>query len=90
MRVDETIDLGSGHLIELGAATWDENEHSIRDRWPTRTGGFSPHSSSEVPIASLAPMLAFAASRDRLSVNECLTIIRALIDSVERQTNIRQ
>jgi len=86
MNVQHTLNLGGGHLIELGESTWDpQNARSIRDRWPTSTGGFSPRSSSEVPIESLVPMLNFAAQHDELSAAECAEIIIALADSIRRQ-----
>ena len=86
MNVQHTLNLGGGHLVELGESTWDpQNERSIRDRWPTSTGGFSPHSSSEVPIKSLLPMLTFAALHDELSAAECADIIIALANSIKRQ-----
>jgi hypothetical protein len=50
MKVEKRIDLGQGHSIEFGKATWDPNSISIRNRYPTSTGGFSPRSSSEIPI----------------------------------------
>jgi hypothetical protein len=81
--VQHTQNLGGGHLIEIGEATWDpQNARSIRDRWPTSTGGFSPHSSSEVPIESLVPMLTFAAQHDELSAAECAEIIAELANSI--------
>ena len=86
MNVQHTRNIGGGHLIELGESTWNpQNERSIRDRWSTTTGGFSPHSSSEVPMSSLVPMLTFAAQHDELSAAECAEIIIALADSVKRQ-----
>jgi len=50
MKVEKKIELGNGHSIEFGRATWDERSVSIRNRYPTSTGGFSPRSSSEIPI----------------------------------------
>ena len=50
MKVEKTIELGNGHRIEFGKATWDEDTVSIRNRYPTSTCGFSPRSSSEIPI----------------------------------------
>jgi hypothetical protein len=50
MHVKKVIDLGNDHKIEFGAATWDKNSVSVRNRYPTSTGGFSPRSSSEIPI----------------------------------------
>ena len=86
MNVQHTLNLGNGHLIELGESTWDpQNARSVRDRWPTSTGGFSPRSSSEVPMESLVPMLTFAAQHEELSAAECAEIIIALADSIKRQ-----
>ena len=86
MNVQHTLNLGGGHLIEIGEATWDpQGSRSIRDRWPTSTGGFSPRSSSEVPMDSLVQMLQFAAQHDELTAAECSDIIIALADSIKRQ-----
>lgn len=86
MDVEKTKSLGNGHSIELGKSTWDpQNARSIRDRWVTPSGGFSPRSSSEVPIASLVPLLTFAAQNDELSAAECAEIIAALAASIKRQ-----
>jgi len=56
MKVKKTIELGSGHKIEFGRATWDDKAISIRNRYPTSTGGFSPRSSSEIPIEDIKIM----------------------------------
>jgi hypothetical protein len=86
MNVQHTFNLGAGHSIEIGESTWDpQNARSIRDRWPTATGGFNPRSSSEVPIESLVPMLKFAAQHDELSAAECAEIIEDLAASIKRQ-----
>lgn len=53
MNVKKEIDLGSGHKIEFGEATWDNTKVSIRNRYPTSSGGFSPRSSSEIPIEDI-------------------------------------
>jgi hypothetical protein len=57
---------------------------TVRDRWPTVTGGFNPRSSSEVPMKSLVPMLEFVAEHDELSLVECASIIEALAASIRR------
>ncbi len=86
MNVQHTTPVSPGHMIELGESTWNpEEERSIRDRWVNRRGGFDPHTSSEVPISSLVPMLAFAAQHDELSAAECAEIILALAASIKRQ-----
>ena len=84
MEVEYAKDLGNGHRIEIGRSTWDETERSIRDRWPTSTGGFNPRSSSEVPMPSLLPMILFAAQHDELSVAECAEMISHLATSIMR------
>jgi hypothetical protein len=84
MDVQYTLDLGDGHLIEIGESTWNPQTRSIRDRWPTSTGGFSPRSSSEVPMSSLLPTLTFAAQHDELSAAECAEIIEHLAASIRR------
>lgn len=86
MNIQHSVTVTAGHTIELGESTWDpQGERSIRDRWATANGGFSPRSSSEVPIASLVPMLKFAAQHDELTAAECAEIIEALAASVKRQ-----
>lgn len=87
MNVQRSLNLGNGHLIEIGESTWDpHNARSIRDRWPSNSpSGFNPHSSSEVPLESLVPMLSFAAQHDELSAAECAEIIAQLAASIRRQ-----
>ena len=85
MKVQHTHNVGPGHSIELGESTWDPKYRSIRDRWATAAGGFSPHSSSEVPMDSLVPMLTYAAQHDELSAADCAEIIVALAESIKRQ-----
>jgi hypothetical protein len=86
MNVQYVSNVGSGHSIELGESTWDpQGARSIRDRWTTQAGGFSPRSSSKVPIASLVPMLSFAAQHDELTASDCSTIIYELAQSIKRQ-----
>jgi hypothetical protein len=85
MNVQQQLNLGGGHVIEIGEATWDPSHHSIRNRYPTATGGFRPHSSSEVPMCDLAPMVTFAAQHDQLSASECAEIIMELAASIKRQ-----
>jgi hypothetical protein len=86
MDVQHTNPLGGGHSIELDRSTWDpQGARSIRDRWTTQAGGFSPRQSSEVPIASLKPMIEFAAAHNELTAAECAEIIAALAASIKRQ-----
>ena len=86
MNVQQTMNISPGLSMELGESTWNaQGERSVRDRWLTAGGGFSHRSSSEVPIASLVPMLKFAAQHDELTASECAEIITALAASVKRQ-----
>ena len=85
MKVQYSMSVAPGHAIELGEATWANGERSIRDRWATANGGFSNTQSSEVPMASLVPMLMFAAQHDELAAAECAEIISALAASIKRQ-----
>jgi len=85
MNVQEVIDLGEGHVIEFGEATWDDQQPSVRNRYPTTTGGFSPHSSSELPIGDVCPIAVETLRRDVLSPEETMLILQAAVDSVRRR-----
>ena len=85
MKVTKTKDLGGGHLIESGCATWDETEPSIRDRFPTRNGGFNPHSSSEIPLGDVAELVIFAADEDLLEPKELAGILCAVSAALQRK-----
>jgi hypothetical protein len=67
------------------AATWNSKDRSVRNRYQTASGGFSPHSSSEVPVGDLVPMLELVAKYDELSVAQCASIIGTLSASILRQ-----
>lgn len=57
MKVEKVIELGNGHKIEFGKASWNEQATSLRNRYPTKNGGFSPRSSSEIPIEDVKILL---------------------------------
>jgi len=86
MEVRDKVDLGDGHLIEIGDATWDGSHTSIRNRYPTSTGGFSPRSSSEIPIGDIEYLTIALADRDLLDVSSCARILAALASSLVRRT----
>lgn len=85
MKVQQVLDLGQGHLVELGQATWNWDCRSIRNRYPTATGGFSPRSSSEIPIEDLPDLIKFAATHDALSAEQCVEIVKHLTECIRRQ-----
>lgn len=85
MNVRNTIDLGNNHLIEIGEATWNDSEISIRNRYPTSNGGFSPHRSSEIPLGDLEPIMVAIAQRDLLDDATTARLIEALAASLARR-----
>ena len=89
MQVRKTIDLGGGHSIEIGTPTWDESgdQTSIRSRYPTSTGGFSPRSSSELPLDDVRHIAVAAAEEDLLSQTEIAEMMIALSNSLLRLTD---
>ena len=80
MNVKKTIDLGSGHKIEFGEATWNNAQTSIRNRYPTSKGGFSPRSSSEIPIEDLKLMIIEAMKNGYISNIDMKDIVKIGID----------
>ncbi|MBN2528474.1 MAG: hypothetical protein JXR76_18950 [Deltaproteobacteria bacterium] len=87
MDVRKTIDLGNGHCIEIGTATWDDGEKqtSIRNRYPTAKGGFSPRSSSEIPRYDIKHITIAAADDNLLKIIEITEMIAALSDALSRK-----
>jgi hypothetical protein len=85
MKVKYNSPKVGGHSIEIGEATWDSTDISIRNRYETSTGGFSPRSSSEFPIHDLVPLATFAAKHDQLSAAQCAEMIIELAASIKRQ-----
>jgi hypothetical protein len=86
MKVEKARDLDGSHRIEVGAATWDANARSVRNRFDTPSGHFNLASSSEVPIGDLVPMLELVADHDELSVGQCARIIEVLSTSIRRRS----
>lgn len=86
MDVTARTPVVNGHSVEIGAATWNKNETSVRNRYVTANGGFSPRSSSEIPVGDLTRIIEWVAEHDELSVRDCAAIINALAASVQRQS----
>lgn len=74
-----------GHVIEIGRATWDDDETSVRNRYPTSNGGFSPRSSSELPVRDLDTLLGAVAAEDLIKPEALAGMISALSASLHRQ-----
>ena len=85
MRVTDTVKIDQGHSIEFGYSTWDDNAMSVRDRYLTSSGGFSPHSSSEIPLGAIPDIIIETAKRDLLDVQTTARIIEALAASISRR-----
>jgi hypothetical protein len=85
LKVQYQTNLGNGHSVELGQGTWDSAARSIRNRYETANGGFSPRSSSEIPIDDIVDMVKFVSKYDELSAAQCAEIIQALAESIQRQ-----
>lgn len=85
MQVTKTVDLGNGHKIEIGKSTWDENSVSVRNRYPTATGGFNVRGSSELPIYDIEEIVYVLADENLLPPNKLVDLIDALFESLKRQ-----
>ncbi len=85
MNVESTVLLEAGHSIEFGRSTWNEEGLSVRNRYTTANGGFSPHSSSEIPIEDVAPIVLEVLRRDLLNPEIALLLIQEASDSVRRR-----
>lgn len=85
MLVHEKIELGVGHSIEFGGATWDGNEASVRNRYLTADGKFSPHSSSELSLDDLTILIVESAARDIFKIPSIARMLTALSASISRQ-----
>ncbi len=73
------------HSIEIGNATWDNNEISIRNRYDLPTGKFSPRGSSEIPILDIRKLVGYACTQNALSVDDLLSIIKHATESIEQK-----
>lgn len=82
MKVQKEIDLGGGHKIEFGKASWDNTKTSIRNRYPTSTGGFSPRSSSEIPIEDLKPLVIEAIKNGYVNKPDLIEIIKESVKHI--------
>ena len=86
MKAQETIDLGDGHQIEIGKATWDETQTSVRNRYLDSTQNVNSRRSSEIALADLSPIFKVIAERDLLDVATTTELIQTLAASLARRT----
>ena len=85
MKVEDSEHISEGYSIEWGQSSWNENDRSIRNRYKTSSGGFSPRSSSEMPIGDLEHLVVESAKRDYLEPEVAARMIEALAGSLGRQ-----
>ncbi len=84
MNVPETIDLGNGHLIEIGNASWDDAQTSIRNRYPN-SNGEKTSCTSEIPLTDLESIVVAVVHRDLLDVGTTVRLIEKLTVSLARR-----
>lgn len=84
MKVERTVELGNGHKIEFGKATWDENTLSLRNRYPTSNGEFSPRSSSEIPIEDVKFIVKESVKNGYITNNELIEIVEFCISALNQ------
>ena len=87
MNVQDSIPLDERHSIEWGGATWDEADPSIRNRYATASGGFSPRSSSEIPLGDLEHLVVKSAERGHLSVEMMSSMALALVQALAKKAS---
>ena len=87
MKVIKTKDLGNGHKIEIGNATWDSDDISVRNRYHTSNGGFSPRSSSEIPLNDVSEIIKTTVGEDLIDDKELVNMIIAISESLKRKLN---
>jgi len=85
MNVLEVVMIDEMHTIEFGNSTWNPEEMSVRNRFSTNRGNFSPHSSSEISFGDLELIMVEIARRDFLPINCTARIIQVLADSISRR-----
>lgn len=85
MKVSKTKTITDNYSIEIGQATWDESEISIRNRYKTSNGGFSPRSSSELPIADVYHIASMAIENDLIVPKKLAVLLKEISESLNRQ-----
>jgi len=74
-----------GHTIEIGVATWDDQETSIRNCYLTRPGEFSPRNSNEISLGDVKEIVTVIADEDLLDPRDIADLIAVLSTSLSRR-----
>ncbi|WP_263820012.1 hypothetical protein [Salinibacter sp.] len=85
MDVQDRLKISDTHSIEWGKASWDDKEKSIRNRYDTESGRFTPHNASEIPFGDLERLVVESAKRDHISSQMAARMIEELAASISRQ-----
>jgi len=86
MDVEDRIEISDNHAIEWGTATWSDTAKSIRNRYDTESGRFSPRNSSEFSFDDLERLIVESAKRDHISPDMAARMIEELAASISRQS----
>lgn len=85
MDVTERIQITDLRSLEFGAATWNAEQLSVRNRYDNEGGRFSPRGSSELPIPDLTEIVIETARRDLITSEAAERMVGALIASLARK-----
>lgn len=86
-----TLEEYPNYSIEFGVSSWTQNlpeskqSQSVRNRYDTEDGRFTPHNSSEIPIEDIERIVCECMKRDKISILKISNILREAADSIERQ-----
>lgn len=81
----ETINLGKGRYLEIGPASWDAAQTSIRCTHAVGLNGTNPIA-IEVSLTDLRAMVEAAARRDLIGAGKAALLIEDFALSIARQT----
>jgi|GEM_PF-1001260 len=80
------------YRLEFGISTWTENQssknqtESVRNRYDTEEGRFSPHGSSEIPLGDIPLIITECLKRDKIPLSDMLEILHEVSNSINRRT----
>ena len=86
MNVEDKLVIDNFHSIEWGAATWDEDDFSIRNRFDGEAGRFNKASSSEIPWTDFNQMIIESIRRNHFTNDEIANITRAIADNISQRS----
>lgn len=87
MIVRHRVPQGSRHSIEIGQATWDPRQTSIRNRYDQSSGRFNLRGSSELRLADVELIVTVGAGLDLWPPSVLARMIQALAASTQRQAS---